>query len=65
MLLKSLKKQKNELANSQRQLELLSNGVFETGELPKFSAQLASLKQFPLKPKTLDSYFWQWSFSEQ
>ena len=54
MLLKSLKKQKNELANSQRQLELLSNGVFETGELPKFSAQLASLKQFPLKPKTLE-----------
>ena len=54
MFLKSLKKQKNELANSQRQLELLSNGVFETGELPKFSAQLASLKQFPLKPKTLE-----------
>ena len=54
MLLKSLKKRENELANSKRQLEILSNGVFETGELPKFSAQLASLKQFPLKPKTLE-----------
>jgi len=54
MLLKSLKKRENELANSKRQLEILSNGVFETGELPTFSAQLASLNQFPLKPKTLE-----------
>ena len=54
MLLKSLKKRENELANAKRQLELLSKGVFETGELPKFSAQLETLKQFPLKPKTLE-----------
>ena len=54
MLLKSLKKRENELANSKRQLEILSNGVFETDELPTFSAQLATLNQFPLKPKTLE-----------
>jgi uncharacterized Fe-S cluster-containing radical SAM superfamily enzyme len=54
MLLKSLKKRENELANAKRQLEILSNGVFETGELPTFSAQLATLNQFPLKPKTLE-----------
>ena len=51
MLLKSLKKRENELANAKRQLELLSGGVFETGELPKFSAQLEALKQLPLRPK--------------
>ena len=54
MLLKSLKKQKNELANAKKQLELLSGGVFESGELPMFSARLATLNQFPLKPKTLE-----------
>ena len=53
MLLKSLKKRENELANAKRQLELLSKGVFETGELPKFTAQLETLKQFPLKPKRI------------
>ena len=54
MLLKSLKKQKNELANAKKQLELLSGGVFESGELPMFSARLATLNQFPLKPKILE-----------
>ena len=54
MLLKSLKKRENELANAKRQLELLSGGVFETGELPKFSAQLEALNQLPLKPKKLE-----------
>ncbi|MDA7825225.1 arsenosugar biosynthesis radical SAM protein ArsS [bacterium] len=54
MLLKSLKKQKNELANAKKQLELLSGGIFESGELPMFSARLATLNQFPLKPKTLE-----------
>ena len=54
MLLKSLKKQKNELANAKKQLELLSGGVFESGELPMFSARLATLNQFHLKPKTLE-----------
>jgi len=54
MLLKSLKKRDNELANAKRQLELLSNGVFRSGELPTFGKQLESLNQFPLKPKSLE-----------
>ena len=54
MPLKSLKKRENELANAQRQLEILSNGIFQNGELPKFSTQLEVQNQFPLRPKTLE-----------
>ena len=36
MQLKSLKKRENELANAKRQLEILSNGIFQDEELPTF-----------------------------
>ena len=54
MKLKSLLKRENELANAKRQLEILSNGIFQNEELPKFSTKLAAQNQFPLKPKTLE-----------
>ena len=54
MKLKSLQKRENELANAKRQLEILSNGIFQKDELPKFSTKLAAQVQFPLKPKTLE-----------
>jgi radical SAM/Cys-rich protein len=54
MPLKSLKKRENELANAHRQLEILSNGIFQNGELRKFSTQLEAQNQFPLRPKTLE-----------
>ena len=54
MKLKSLQKRENELANAKRQLEILSNGIFQNEELPKFSTKLAAQNQFPLKPKTLE-----------
>jgi len=54
MQLKSLKKRENELANAKRQLEILSNGIFQNEELPKFSTKLKAQNQFPLKPKTLE-----------
>ena len=54
MITKSLHKRESELANSRRQLEILSNGIFKTGELPKFSAKIAETNQFPLKAKKLE-----------
>ena len=33
MATKSLKKRESDLANSNRQLEILSNGIFKNGEL--------------------------------
>lgn len=54
MKLKSLHKRHNELANAKRQLEILSNGIFQNGKLPKFKDKIAETNQFPLKPKTLE-----------
>jgi len=53
-MLKSLKKRESELANSKRQLEILSNGIFQNGELPKFANKISESNQFPLKAKKLE-----------
>jgi radical SAM/Cys-rich protein len=50
----SLHKRESELANSKRQLEILSNGIFKSGELPKFKDKIAETNQFPLKAKKLE-----------
>jgi len=52
--LQSLHKRENELANANRQLEILSDGIFKTGELPKFKDKLAEAGHFPLRPKKLE-----------
>ena len=54
MLAKSLKKRENELANAKRQLKILSQGVFENGELPMFNAQLEAVNKSVLKSKALE-----------
>ncbi len=54
MLTKSLKKQNKELANAQRQLEILSNGIFGDKELPTFAKKIEETGQFPLRPKKLE-----------
>lgn len=54
MAVKSLKKSKSDLANSNRQLEILSNGIFKNGDLPTFKAKISETNQFPLKAKKLE-----------
>ncbi|MDP2540262.1 MULTISPECIES: arsenosugar biosynthesis radical SAM (seleno)protein ArsS [Tenacibaculum] len=54
MMKKSLKSRNNDLANTQRQLEILSNGVFADGELPTFAKKIKETNQFPLRPKKLE-----------
>ena len=51
---KSLKKQNKELANAQRHLEILSNGIFSDQELPTFAKKIEETGQFPLRPKKLE-----------
>ncbi|NRD19293.1 arsenosugar biosynthesis radical SAM protein ArsS [Winogradskyella eckloniae] len=51
---KSLKKQGSDLAQSNKQLEILSNGIFQNGELPTFKAKISETNQFPLKAKKLE-----------
>lgn len=50
----SLHKRDSELAQTNRQLEILSNGIFKSGELPKFKDKIAETGQFPLRPKKLE-----------
>ncbi|MCL7753680.1 arsenosugar biosynthesis radical SAM (seleno)protein ArsS [Polaribacter sp. Z022] len=51
---KSLKARNNDIANTTRQLEILSNGIFADGELPTFAAKIKETNQFPLRPKKLE-----------
>lgn len=50
----SLHKRHSELAYSQKQLEILSNGIFQNGELPTFKDKIAESNQFPLKARQLE-----------
>ena len=54
MSAKSLAARKNDLSNPVRQLEILSNGLFESGNLPFFKDKLAQSGSFPLKPRKLE-----------
>lgn len=54
MATKSLKARNNDIANTSRQLEILSNGIFADGELPTFAAKIKETNQFPLRPKKLE-----------
>ncbi len=54
MMKKSLQSRNNDLANTQRQLEILSNGIFTDGELPTFAKKLKETNLFPLRPKKLE-----------
>ena len=56
MLAKSLKTQNKELANAKRQLEILSNGIFNDNELPTFAKKITETGQFPLRPKKLEVF---------
>ncbi|MCF2876019.1 MULTISPECIES: arsenosugar biosynthesis radical SAM (seleno)protein ArsS [unclassified Tenacibaculum] len=51
---KSLLARNNDLANTQRQLEILSNGIFADGELPTFAKKIKETNQFPLRPNKLE-----------
>ena len=53
MTTKSLLARNNDLANTQRQLEILSNGIFKD-ELPTFANKIKETNQFPLRPKKLE-----------
>ncbi|MFD0963733.1 arsenosugar biosynthesis radical SAM (seleno)protein ArsS [Pseudofulvibacter geojedonensis] len=54
MSTKSLLARKDDLASPERQLEVLSNGIFSNGELPTFAKKIKETNQFPLRPKKLE-----------
>ena len=54
MATKSLLARNNDLANTARQMEILSSGIFADGELTTFANKLKETHQFPLQPKKLE-----------
>lgn len=50
----SLHKQESELAVANKQLEILSNGIFKSGELPTFAKKIKETNPFPLRAKKLE-----------
>ncbi|MGB3343412.1 MAG: arsenosugar biosynthesis radical SAM (seleno)protein ArsS [Aequorivita sp.] len=52
--LQSLHKRKSNLAQSDTQLEKLSNGVFANGEFPTFVQKIKESDEFPLRPNKLE-----------
>lgn len=50
----SLHKRHSDLAQANRQLEILSNGIFRDGELSTFAEKITESGQFPLRPKKLE-----------
>ena len=54
MATKSLKARKKELAEVNRQLEVLTGDIFKSGELPYFRNKIAETNQAPLRPKPLE-----------
>jgi len=54
MATKSLLARNNDLANTKRQLEILSTGIFANDELPTFADKIKETNQFPLRPKKLE-----------
>ena len=54
MATKSLKGRVHDLADSSKQLEFLSNGIFAPGGLPSFKEKLNTVQAETLKPKSLE-----------
>ncbi|SCY42933.1 radical SAM/Cys-rich domain-containing protein [Nonlabens sp. Hel1_33_55] len=51
---KSLHKRDADLANINKQLEILNGEPFSDGELPSFAMKIKETNQFPLRPKKLE-----------
>jgi radical SAM/Cys-rich protein len=54
VLLKSLHARHHQLANQERQVQFLENGIFASGHLVKFQDKLIACGQQPLTPATLE-----------
>lgn len=53
-MLKSLQATDSSLSNTQKQLDILSNGIFKDGSLDTFADKIKKTNQFPLRPKKIE-----------
>jgi radical SAM/Cys-rich protein len=55
-MIKSLHARHHQLAQQERQIEFLSNGIFKSGKLPSFEKKIEPIGFFPLKPSTIEIF---------
>jgi radical SAM/Cys-rich protein len=53
-MLKSLQAKDSPLSQTEKQLDILSNGIFKDGSLPTFGEKIRESNQFPLKSKKIE-----------
>lgn len=53
-MIQSLSASKNPLSKTEKQLEILSNGIFKSGMLPTFAEKIKQSNQFPLRPSKIE-----------
>jgi radical SAM/Cys-rich protein len=54
MEIKSLQARGNELSHTNKQIEILSSGIFKDGSLPTFAQKIRHTNQFPLHPSKIE-----------
>lgn len=55
-MIKSLHARHHQFAQQERQVEFLSNGIFNNGTLPSFEKKIGSVGFFPLKPSAIEIF---------
>lgn len=55
-MIKSLHARHHQLAQQEKQVEFLSNGIFKEGKLPTFQQKIEAINYFPLKPSSLEIF---------
>jgi radical SAM/Cys-rich protein len=55
-MIKSLHARHHQLADHQRQLEVLENSIFDSGQLPTFRKKIESLGHYPLRPSKIEIF---------
>ena len=55
-MIKSLRARQHDLSSTQKQLEILGNGIFAEGKLPTFHDKIAPYGEFPLKPDKIEIF---------
>lgn len=53
-MIKSLHARHHQLANQQQQIEILENGVFDSGQLPTFKKKIEAVGHYPLRPSKIE-----------
>ena len=55
-MIKSLHARHHQLAQQEKQVEFLNNGIFKEGKLPTFKSKVEAVGHFPLKPSKIEIF---------